>query len=100
MKILGMSRQLAWTMLTFRLVKVYTLLVLDLLQTAFTTNYVHGVLVAGWGNPAPLVEFSWSGTTIPIMTGLGKWPFSWASVIHRSFSRITYRPGVFCMVCQ
>ncbi len=50
---------------------VYTLLLLDTVQSVFATSFAWGILVSGWGDPTVFAGFSWSGVTIPIMTGLG-----------------------------
>lgn len=50
---------------------MYTLLTLDTIQSVFATSFAWGILVSGWGDPTVFAGFSWSGVTIPIMTGLG-----------------------------
>ncbi|KAL0059082.1 hypothetical protein AAF712_014213 [Marasmius tenuissimus] len=52
---------------------VYTLLILDLLQTGFATHYAWFVLAVGWGNPIALQETPWSLATVPIFTGILAW---------------------------
>jgi len=49
---------------------VYTLLVLELSQTVFSTIWAWDVLVGGWGDPTALQHISWSSITIPVTEGL------------------------------
>jgi len=62
-------------------VLVYTLLTLDILQTAFTSHYAWYILVSGWGDPGHLSQIIWSGITIAmtggIVSGIVQIYFAW-----------------------
>ncbi|KAM6496593.1 hypothetical protein JOM56_007066 [Amanita muscaria] len=49
---------------------VYTLLVLELCQTIFSTIWAWDVLVGGWGDPQAIAHISWSAITIPVTEGI------------------------------
>jgi len=49
---------------------VFTILVIELCQTVFSTIWAWDVLVKGWGDPASLQHISWSSITIPVTEGL------------------------------
>ncbi|KAI0629570.1 hypothetical protein C8Q77DRAFT_294538 [Trametes polyzona] len=49
---------------------VYSLLVLELVQTATTTHQAWYYGVESWNNPAALLTFPWSAPTVPIMAGV------------------------------
>ncbi|KAJ7127438.1 hypothetical protein C8R43DRAFT_1027992 [Mycena crocata] len=49
---------------------VYTLFLLDSLQTAFATHFAFDILVTGWGNPSTFVRLPWTSCTLPVMAGL------------------------------
>jgi hypothetical protein len=51
---------------------VYSIFVLDLLQTAFGTHYAWWVLVDGWGNPWTLRFTPRTLGLVPILTGLSE----------------------------
>jgi len=50
---------------------VFSLCVIDTVQTIFVTHYGWHVLVVGWGDPRVLAGFTWSTCTIPIVDGVG-----------------------------
>ena len=50
---------------------VYGLLVLDIVQTIFSTHWVWRILVLGWGDTSVLSQLPWSSITIPILSGIG-----------------------------
>ncbi|KAJ7279664.1 hypothetical protein C8J57DRAFT_1303904 [Mycena rebaudengoi] len=49
---------------------VYTIFLLDVLQTALSSHFVFGVLVTGWGNPDALAKLPWTNAAIPVITAL------------------------------
>lgn len=49
---------------------VYGLLVLDIVQTIFSTHWVWRILVLGWGDTSVLSQLPWSSITIPILSGI------------------------------
>ena len=68
---------------------VFSLCVIDTLQTIFVTHYSWHVLVVGWGNPEVLAGFTWSTCTIPIVDGVGTFPPTYPSEFSDRLIRIS-----------
>ncbi|KAJ7173928.1 hypothetical protein C8R43DRAFT_976576 [Mycena crocata] len=49
---------------------VYTLFVLELVQTGITSHFAYSILVTGWGDPTIFVKLPWSSLATPIFTGI------------------------------
>ncbi|KAJ3820724.1 hypothetical protein EV361DRAFT_953762 [Lentinula raphanica] len=60
---------------------LYTVFAFEVLQTAFATHSGWYALASGWGNPAALIDVTWSLALIPALTGivsaLGQLFFVW-----------------------
>ncbi|KAJ3754449.1 hypothetical protein EV360DRAFT_73700 [Lentinula raphanica] len=60
---------------------LYTVFAFEVLQTAFATHSGWYALASGWGNPAALIDATWSLALIPALTGivsaLGQLFFVW-----------------------
>ncbi|KAJ6626601.1 hypothetical protein B0H10DRAFT_1997836 [Mycena sp. CBHHK59/15] len=72
---------------------VYSIFILDLLQTALSSHFAYGMLVTNWGNPAILPNPPWTNAAIPVITGLVSAPvqffFAWRIYVLKKDSRYT-----------
>ncbi|KAF7332611.1 hypothetical protein MKEN_00143900 [Mycena kentingensis (nom. inval.)] len=49
---------------------VYTLFVLEIIQTAITSHFAFSLLVVNWGAPEIFAKLPWSSLAVPIFTGI------------------------------
>ncbi|KAJ7706478.1 hypothetical protein B0H17DRAFT_1326118 [Mycena rosella] len=49
---------------------VYSLFLLEVVQTGITSHFAYSILVTGWGNPNIFAKLPWSGLATPIFTGI------------------------------
>ncbi|KAJ7666400.1 hypothetical protein B0H17DRAFT_1089656 [Mycena rosella] len=49
---------------------VYSLFLLEVVQTGITSHFAYSILVTGWGNPNIFVKLPWSSLATPIFTGI------------------------------
>ncbi|KAJ6550158.1 hypothetical protein B0H19DRAFT_1160520 [Mycena capillaripes] len=49
---------------------VYSIFLLEVVQTAITSHFVYSTLVTGWGDPSVFVKLPWSSLATPIFTGI------------------------------
>ncbi|KAJ7192564.1 hypothetical protein GGX14DRAFT_479904 [Mycena pura] len=49
---------------------VYTLFVLEVVQTAVTSHFAYSILVISWGKPSIFTKLPWSSLAAPIFTGI------------------------------
>ena len=52
---------------------VYTIAVLDTVQTGFLTDLSYGLLVTRWGDVEGLAHRPWTALTLLVVNGLGAW---------------------------
>ncbi|KAJ6540861.1 hypothetical protein DFH09DRAFT_1368508 [Mycena vulgaris] len=72
---------------------VYTIFLLDVLQSAPSSHFAFEVLATGWGNPEALQKLPWTNAAIPVITGMVSAPvqifFAWRIYNLRKDSRYT-----------
>ncbi|KAJ6604368.1 hypothetical protein DFH09DRAFT_307436 [Mycena vulgaris] len=49
---------------------VYTIFLLECVQTGITSHFAYSILVTGWGDPSVFVKLPWSSLATPIFTGI------------------------------
>ncbi|KAJ7173916.1 hypothetical protein C8R43DRAFT_1102489 [Mycena crocata] len=49
---------------------VYSLFLLEVVQTGITSHFAYSILVTGWGDPGVFVKLPWSSLATPIFTGI------------------------------
>ncbi|KAJ6604363.1 hypothetical protein DFH09DRAFT_1122428 [Mycena vulgaris] len=49
---------------------VYTIFLLECVQTGITSHFAYSILVTGWGDPGVFVKLPWSSLATPIFTGI------------------------------
>ncbi|KAJ7474320.1 hypothetical protein FB451DRAFT_1558474 [Mycena latifolia] len=49
---------------------VYTIFLLEVVQTGITSHFAYSILVTGWGNPTIFGKLPWSSLATPIFTGI------------------------------
>ena len=52
---------------------VYTIAILDTVQTGFLTDLSYGLLVTRWGDVEGLAHRPWTALTLLVVNGLGAW---------------------------
>ena len=55
---------------------VYSLLVMEIVQTVTTSHQTYWYMVLNWNNPGALVLFPWSAMTVPTIDGLSERKFA------------------------
>lgn len=53
---------------------MYTVVILDTLQTGFAIHNAWQVLGSGWGTPSAVLKPEWSWGSVPLFTGIGVCP--------------------------